>query len=126
MIKWLGLVIDEVNYKPKSISMKSFFISTLNKVVILFLMLCLGNFAIGQDSTSSSTSTSTSTDIKITSGQNESGDWYTSPWVWVLAGLGFILLLVALLRSGGNSRRAAASDSVTVTKTVSHDRDTDV
>lgn len=104
--------------------MKLFIITTLNRIVTLVLMLCLGNFAIAQDSSSSSTTTSSSTDIKVTTGQNESGDWYTSPWVWVLAGLGFILLLVALLRSGGGSNRAAASDSVTVTKTVS--RDTDV
>ena len=86
-------------------------------------MLSFGNFAISQDSSSSSTTTSSTTDIKVTTGQNETGDWYTSPWVWVLAGLGFILLLVALLR-GGSAKRAEASDSVTVTKTVS--RDTDV
>lgn len=29
--------------------------------------------------------------------------WYTSPWVWIVGGAIFILLLVALLR-GNNSR----------------------
>ncbi len=113
-----------VTFKSKTINMKFFFISILNKMVMVVLMLCMGNFAFGQDSSSSTTSTSSSTDIKVTSGQNEGGDWYTSPWVWVLAGLGFILLLVALLRGSSSNRRAEASDSVTVTKTVS--RDTDV
>lgn len=37
---------------------------------------------------------------------NTKGDaaWYTSPWVWVVGAAVFILLLVALTRSGG--RRA--------------------
>ncbi|HEX2628644.1 MAG TPA: hypothetical protein VHM26_06530 [Chitinophagaceae bacterium] len=33
------------------------------------------------------------------------GNWYAQPWVWVVGGAVFILLLVALLRSG--SRRSA-------------------
>ena len=28
------------------------------------------------------------------------GDWYTSPWVWVVGAAVFILLLVALTRGG--------------------------
>lgn len=32
-------------------------------------------------------------------------DWYTQPWVWIVGGAVFILLLVALLRGG--SRRSA-------------------
>ena len=27
------------------------------------------------------------------------GQWYTNPWVWVIGGAVFILLLVAILRS---------------------------
>ena len=34
---------------------------------------------------------------------NKKGDdWYQQPWVWILAGLVFVLLLVAILR--GNKR----------------------
>lgn len=33
------------------------------------------------------------------------GNWYSQPWVWVVGGAVFILLLVALLRGG--SRRSA-------------------
>ena len=37
--------------------------------------------------------------VKITKGDSS---WYTQPWVWVVGGAIFILLLVALLRGGGN------------------------
>jgi hypothetical protein len=40
----------------------------------------------------------TSVDINV----NKGGNWYTQPWVWIVGGAIFILLLVALLR--GNSR----------------------
>jgi hypothetical protein len=33
------------------------------------------------------------------------GNWYTAPWVWIVGGAVFILLLVALLR--GNRRSDA-------------------
>lgn len=31
------------------------------------------------------------------------GDWYTSPWVWIVGAAVFILLLVALTRGGRRS-----------------------
>ncbi len=31
-----------------------------------------------------------------------SDTWYTQPWVWIVGGAVFLLLLVALLRGGGN------------------------
>lgn len=37
--------------------------------------------------------------VKIT---KDSGTWYTQPWVWIVGGAVFLLLLVALLRGGGN------------------------
>ncbi len=37
--------------------------------------------------------------VKIT---KEGSTWYTQPWVWIVGGAVFILLLVALLRGGGN------------------------
>ncbi|MEO8569610.1 MAG: hypothetical protein ABI419_10745 [Ginsengibacter sp.] len=37
--------------------------------------------------------------VKIT---KESTTWYAQPWVWVVGGAVFLLLLVALLRGGGN------------------------
>jgi hypothetical protein len=32
---------------------------------------------------------------------DKGGNWYASPWVWVVGGAVFILLLVALTRGGG-------------------------
>ncbi|MEO6455819.1 MAG: hypothetical protein ABIN97_17190 [Ginsengibacter sp.] len=37
--------------------------------------------------------------VKIT---KESTTWYAQPWVWIVGGAVFLLLLVALLRGGGN------------------------
>jgi len=45
-----------------------------------------------------------STDINVTV-DKDGGNWYTAPWVWVVGGAVFILLLVALLR--GNRRSDA-------------------
>lgn len=40
-------------------------------------------------------------DVNINSDKG-GGQWYTNPWVWVIGGAVFILLLVALLRSNSN------------------------
>ena len=36
--------------------------------------------------------------------KKDNSDWYTQPWVWVVGGAVFILLLVALLRRGGGKK----------------------
>jgi hypothetical protein len=59
-------------------------------VFTLFLSICL----FAQDATKS-------VDVNINT--NSGGGFFTSPWVWVVGGAVFILLLVALLR--GNSSR---------------------
>ena len=33
-------------------------------------------------------------------------DWYQQPWVWIVGGAVFILLLVALLKGGGEKKSA--------------------
>ncbi len=38
-------------------------------------------------------------DVKIT---KESSNWYAQPWVWIVGGAVFVLLLVALLRGNSN------------------------
>ena len=40
-------------------------------------------------------------DINVDINKDGGGDWYTQPWVWIVGGALFILLLVALLRGGG-------------------------
>ena len=39
-------------------------------------------------------------DVDINVNKKSSG-WYQQPWVWIVGGAVFILLLVALLRGGG-------------------------
>ncbi|MEJ7675858.1 MAG: hypothetical protein WKF59_24950 [Chitinophagaceae bacterium] len=34
--------------------------------------------------------------------QIKEGDWYAQPWVWIVGGAVFLLLLVALLRGNSN------------------------
>ena len=83
-----------------------------------FFLLLLASFyqaiVLAQDSTSSSTKITTST-------STETSTWYTEPWVWVVGGAVFILLIVALVR--GSSSNTSNTDRVTVTKTVTRDND---
>ncbi len=44
-------------------------------------------------------------DVDVDLGGAKSDVWYSQTWVWIVGGLVFILLLVALLR-GGNSNKA--------------------
>ena len=45
------------------------------------------------------------TEIKVD--VDKGGDnWYAAPWVWIVGGAIFILLLVALLRGGGRRSEA--------------------
>ena len=39
-------------------------------------------------------------DVDISVGKKES-DWYQQPWVWVVGGAIFLLILVGLLKGGG-------------------------
>jgi hypothetical protein len=98
----------------KSMNIKMFFalmICTLVQVVLF-----------AQDSGGSTTSSSSKkVDINV---QNSGGDWYTSPWVWIIGAAVFILLLVALVGGGRSRSSDTSTDRVTVTKTV--ERDTDV
>ncbi len=65
---------------------------------------------------------STDINVNIDKDGDTAGNWYASPWVWVIGAALFIILLVAL--TSGSRRSSGSSDRVTVTKTVK--RDTDV
>ena len=94
-------------------------------LLLFFSLFQLAVFA--QDNTGgeekSTTTTSSSTKINVST---ESGsDWYTQPWVWIVGGAVFVLLLVALLSNKGGDRTVAStSDRVTVKKSVERDTDT--
>lgn len=71
------------SFKTISISLKSF--------AAFFTLLFLQTVAFAQDK---------KVDVNITT--DKGGDWYAQPWVWIVGGAVFLLLLVALLRGNSN------------------------
>jgi hypothetical protein len=70
-------------------------ISTVFKNIMAICMLCLvQTIAFSQDNGGGG-----KIDVNITKTDNT---WYTQPWVWIVGGAVFLLLLVALMRGGGN------------------------
>jgi hypothetical protein len=59
----------------------------------------------------------TKVDVDLNSG-NSGGNWYASPWVWIVGAAVFILLLVALTSGSRDS-----SDRVVEKRTVIRDSD---
>ena len=99
----------------KNLTFKSFM--TLFALAIVQTSLWAQENSGGAASESSSGSTTT-TKISSTTG---TGEWYASPWVWVIGASLFILLLVALLRGKSSSSGdtvASRTDRVTVTKST--------
>jgi len=48
-----------------------------------------------------------STDVKVDINADKGSNWYGQPWVWIVGGAVFVLLLVALLRGSGKERADA-------------------
>jgi hypothetical protein len=62
------------------------------KVLFFMLSAFYGTMALAQDTKN--------VDININK-DSGGGNWYTSPWIWIVVAAVFILLLVALTRGGG-------------------------
>jgi hypothetical protein len=60
---------------------------------------------------------STQVDVDINKGSG-GGNWYASPWVWIVGAAVFILLLVALTSGGSKS-----GDKIVEKRTVVRDSD---
>lgn len=60
----------------------------MNKLTFLIFSVLISCFSFAQDK---------KVDVDINVGK-DSHQWYTQPWVWIVGGAVFILLLVALLR----------------------------
>jgi hypothetical protein len=65
------------------------------------------NLVLGQNNGGSS----------VTTTHTETQHWYVQPWVWIVAGAAFVLILVALLKGG------RSGDSVTTTKITTENSD---
>ena len=76
--------------------MKNLIRCNYGKSLIVSVMLTMISFVtFAQDK-------STEIDVNVNKGGN--GGWYTQPWVWVVGGAIFLLLLIAILRGGNNNR----------------------
>ncbi len=68
--------------------------STAFKNFLAILVLCMyQTIAFAQDK---------KVDVDITTDKGSGGNWYAQPWVWIVGGAVFLLLLVALMRSNSN------------------------
>lgn len=74
--------------------------------LIMVLVLSFMQLAIwAQDSTSSSVTVTKETTTTTT-------NWYAQPWVWIVGGAVFILILIALLRGNSSSDREVSRTTV--------------
>ena len=90
----------------------------MQKIVLSLSALLLSVLVFAQEK---------SADIDVNIDKDGGTSLMSSPWVWVVGGALFILLLVALTRGSGNRGNSSGSgDRVTVTKTVERDTTTDV
>lgn len=63
------------------------------KVLLAFVVMSMvSTIALAQDK-------GADVNIKVT---KEDGNWYAQPWVWIVGGAVFLLLLVALMRGNNN------------------------
>jgi hypothetical protein len=62
-----------------------------NKLLLSTLMLFSSILAFAQDK---------KVDVDINVDKGNQSQWYTQPWVWIVGGAVFILLIVALTRGG--------------------------
>jgi hypothetical protein len=72
-------------FKRKIIGLKQ----TYTKLILAIMLSVTGALAFAQDK-------GLDVDINV----KKETEWYQQPWVWIVGGAVFILLLVAILRSG--------------------------
>jgi phosphotransferase system glucose/maltose/N-acetylglucosamine-specific IIC component len=68
------------------------FMQIIKRPFLSIVSILLGVVSFAQDKT---------VDVNINT--NSGGNWYAQPWVWIVGAAVFILLLVALTRSGSKS-----------------------
>lgn len=89
---------------------KSFNLKSIQMFCLTLLALFIQTIIFAQDSTSSTRVTTTT--------HTETQTWYMEPWVWVVGGAVFILILVALARSGKSTDRTIVSKTTNTTDRV--------
>lgn len=66
---------------------------TWNKLTLLFVSLFFSLYSFAQDK---------KIDVNINTKPDNGGNFFMQPWVWVVGGAVFILLLIALLRNNSS------------------------
>ena len=84
-------VLNVKHNKHKTISMKKITYYLALKIAMLFLFGFINTFVFAQDTTSHSVTTTHERTITTI-------NWYMQPWVWVVGGAVFIIILIALFR----------------------------
>ena len=72
-------------FKRKIIGLKQ----TYTKLILAIMLSVTGALAFAQDK-----------GLDVDNNVKKETEWYQQPWVWIVGGAVFILLLVAILRSG--------------------------
>lgn len=75
--------------------MKNWILGSLNKMVLMVILLITNFSAMAQEEGGSVVTKTTRTTT-----HSSTQEWYTMPWVWTVGAGIFILLLAAILRSG--------------------------
>lgn len=70
--------------------------NTFNRFLALLMVTFFSFAAFAQDKK----------EVDININKDSGGNWYTQPWVWIIGGAVFILLLVALLRGNSNNAKS--------------------
>lgn len=71
--------------------------SWINKKISFLLFAMVSSFYLLAQETKK-------VDVDIDLNKDSGSTWYQQPWVWVVGGAIFILLLVAMLRGGGSKK----------------------
>lgn len=70
-------------------------VKAISKVSVLFAMLLLSFYSFAQDK---------KVDIDINTKPEGDTNFFMQPWVWIVGGAVFLLLLVALLRNNNSNK----------------------
>lgn len=113
-----GPIVEKYEVNLKVLIMKASLIMLRVKYLIALLVFTFIQTMVWAQTETTESSSSTT---KVTVTEETAGsEWYTNPIVWVVGAAVFILLLVALLRGGGDR-----TDRVTYKEKIVRDRDTD-
>ena len=74
--------------------MRQYVMNTTNKLIALIVMMVMNVVAFAQEK---------SLDVNVDVNKGGEGNWYATPWVWIVGAAVFILLLVAIVRGGSRT-----------------------